>query len=246
MGVSWSDDEALDEEESFDSVKDEEDKDDDDIERPAGRGKDPVSHNISPPMSQKLIRLKSKKKHEAKRKHGERCIPDENTNRDNAIVGRYDPSKLVIEFQTERPDWTNPGHFIPSGPARFEYPNAVNWDDKTSISKLNNWRLQVFKRTIGQKRDSRPPWTINEQNKLLELLHSHLKGTETGGHYSLINWKEIELDFNSFFAEKTHKKGELTAETSYNVRGKDMLAKSRKLVQDRPHTPRSAGAIENQ
>jgi hypothetical protein len=196
--------------------------------------------------SQKLIGLEANKKHQAKRKHGERCIADENTDRDNAVVGRYNPSKLLIEFQAERPDLYHTGRFIPADPVRFEYPNSVNWDDKDSIHRLNNWRLQVFKRTLGQKRDSRPLWTIREQNKLLELLDSHLKSRKTSGCYSRIDWKEIEQKFNSHFAEKTHKKGEKTAETSYNVRGKDMIAKSRKLVHDRPHTPRSAGAIENQ
>ena len=187
-----------------------------------------------------------KKRHTAKRKHGEICVPDPAISRDNAIVGRPDASKCSFTLQTERPDPKNPGHYIPSNPILFEYPNPVNWDDKTSVGKLNSWRYQVFKRTLGQKRESRPPWTVNEQNKLIEIVQSHLNEPSTGGRFSQINWNELERRFNAFFAGKSHLKGESTAETSYNVRGKDMVAKTRKLAVDRPHLPRSAGAIENQ
>jgi hypothetical protein len=190
--------------------------------------------------------LKANKKHEAKRKHGERGVAEENTDRNNAVAGHRDLSKLLIELKTERPDPVNPGQFIPSDPIKFEYTKEVDWDDKLSVSKLNSWRLQVFKRTLGSKRESRPPWTVAEQNKLLELVSSHLKATATGGRYSRIDWAEIERSFNAFFSDKTHKKGEMTAETKYSTRGKEMMAKPRKLGQSRPHIPRSSGAIENQ
>jgi hypothetical protein len=103
-----------------------------------------------------------------------------------------------------------------------------------------------LKRNIGQKRESRPPWTIAEQNKVIELVHAHLNSPSTGGRYSKIKWKEIERDFNQFFQSRFHRKGEMTAETAYNTRGEDRVAKSRKLIADRLHLCRSAGAIENQ
>jgi hypothetical protein len=104
----------------------------------------------------------------------------------------------------------------------------------------------VFKRTLGSKREPRPAWTVAEQNKLIELISTHLQAPATGGRYSRIDWAQIEQNFNSFFSNKTHTKGEMTAETKYSTRGKEMVAKPRKLGQNRAHVPRSAGAIENQ
>jgi hypothetical protein len=229
MGASWSDDEAMDDLESIPDYLDGYDDDDfeEDIKMPIK--KDPAAA-----------------KHTAKRKHGERCLPDLNVSRDNAVVGQPDPSKLSFVLKTERPDPATPGAFLPSDPINFMYSKEVDWDNKESVGKLNSWRYQVFKRTLGQKRESRPPWTINEKDKLLQMMHTHLSSTETGGRYSKINWVQIEQDFNQFFQGYTHRKGEMTAETSYNQRGKDYTAKSRQLVADRLHLPRSSGAIENQ
>ncbi|KAE9369347.1 hypothetical protein N431DRAFT_346057 [Stipitochalara longipes BDJ] len=231
MGVSWCDDEPVDEQESIPDYLDAYDDDDfeEDVKTPVGKGIDLATQ-----------------KHTAKRKYGERCLPDPSVSRDNAIVGQPDPSKMSIVLQTERPDLATPGSFLPSDPVHFTYTNKVNWDDKESVSKLNSWRYQVFKRTLGQKRESRPPWTINEKDKLIEMMSSHLSLPATGGRYSQINWGEVERNFNQFFQGHIHGKGEMTAETSYNQRGKDYTAKSRKLVADRLHLPRSAGAIENQ
>jgi hypothetical protein len=182
----------------------------------------------------------------AKRKYGERCIPDPSINRDCAVVGLPDLPKLSVTFQTERPKPNNPGNFIPSDPVTYNYQCSVDWNDKKSVDKLNSWRYQLFKRTIGQKRESRPPWTISEQNKVIELVHAHLNSSSTGGRYSKIKWNEIERDFNQYFQNRFHHKGEMTAETAYNTRGEDRVAKSRKLMADRLHLSRSAGAIENQ
>ncbi|PMD16683.1 hypothetical protein NA56DRAFT_308287 [Hyaloscypha hepaticicola] len=214
MGVSWNDDDTSDEEEGFDdSFKDDEF---------ASLSPEDVS---SPTKGSKL----AKKKFTAKRKYGERCIPDPSINRDCAVVGPPDLSKLSVTFQTERPE-----------------PNNPDWNDKKSVDKLNSWRYQLFKRTIGQKRESRPPWTISEQNKVIELVHAHLNASSTGGRYSKVKWNEIERNFNQYFQNQFHRKGEMTAETAYNTRGEDRVAKSRKLMADRLHVSRSAGAIENQ
>jgi len=232
MGVSWSDDETVDEQESLlDDFKYECSDSDEFIKSETGNSNDPA---------------KKKHKNSARRKYGERCLPDPTISRDNAIVGQPDLSKVSFTLQTERPDPNNPGSYLPSDPVLFEYTQPIDWDDKASIGKLNSWRYQVFKRTWGQKRESRPPWTINEQTKLLSLLDSHLKSPSTGGRFSRIQWQEIERAFNSFFQNHTHLKGEMTAETSYHQRGKENTAKSRILVADRPHLQRSAGAIENQ
>jgi len=232
MGVSWADDLAMDDQENIPDYLDAYDDDDDfeeDVKIPVGKSADPAMQ-----------------KHVAKRKHGERCLPDPTISRDNALVGHPDLSKTSFILQTERPDSENPGTFSPSDPVHFIYAKEVDWNNKESVNKLNSWRYQVFKRTWGQKRDSRPPWTINEKDKLLEMMSSHLSSPATGGRYSQINWAEIERNFNQFFQNHIHRKGEMTAETSYNQRGKDYTAKSRQLVADRLHLSRSAGAIENQ
>jgi hypothetical protein len=247
MGVSWSDDDADDEDEMLlDHFEHYEDDYDEDIKSTARKDSESVGSTLSSLEYPQLTSLKPNKKFTAKRKFGERCIPDPNINRDCAVVGKPDPSKLSVTFQTERPGPDNRKSFISSDPVTYEYSNPVDWNDRKSVDKLNSWRYQVLKRTIGQKRESRPPWTVTEQSKLIELMSAHLKSPQTGGHYSQINWHQIERDFNQFFQNRSHLKGEMTAETSYNVRGEDRVAKSRKLAMDRPHLPRSAGAIENQ
>jgi hypothetical protein len=232
MGVSWSDDESIDEEESLLDNSQYESHDSAEFTKSEiGNSDDTGNKNH---------------KNSAKRRHGERCLYDPTISRSNAIVGVPDLSKVSITLQTERPDPYNPGTYLPSDPVVFKYAQPIDWNDKISISKLNAWRYQVFKRTWGQKRESRPPWTINEQNKLLSLIDSHLKSSSVGGRYSRIQWQEIEHEFNSVFQNHTHMKGEMTAETSYSQRGRENTAKSKMLVTDRPHLHRSVGAIENQ
>ncbi|KAF5876405.1 uncharacterized protein Bfra_002809 [Botrytis fragariae] len=144
------------------------------------------------------------KRHAPKGKRGTRCIDDGTIDRSPAILGKPDPSKLVVRFKTEEID--DCSNKLIQGDVEFQYEDdskgvRVNWNDAKSLHALNNWRNQVIRRNIGKVYDNNDFWTVQEQKILTELVRDYLNAKKD------IDWTQIADDYNSSIENIEQDKG---------------------------------------
>ncbi|KAF7940090.1 uncharacterized protein EAE98_000217 [Botrytis deweyae] len=144
------------------------------------------------------------KRHAPKGKRGTRCIDDGTIDRSPAILGKPDPSKLVLRFRTEEIDECS--NMLIQGDVEFQYEDdsngvRVDWNDIKSLHALNNWRNQVIRRNIGKAYDNKDFWTVQEQKILTELVQDYLNAKKD------IDWTEIAKDYNSSIENIEQDKG---------------------------------------
>lgn len=106
---------------------------------------------------------------------------------------------------------------IPSKTAVYVYRNHVDWNDKSSVNRLNQWRAQVFRRCLGPMRDGRPRWTRAEQKALTDILQTELTSSKTHGRWSKLDWDRIADKLNKRFANVLFPKGERLADTKQQL-----------------------------
>jgi hypothetical protein len=175
------------------------------------------------------------------RRRGDRIVNDGSHNRSQAQVNHPDPSKLLIEFETETDHPTIKGQIVPGQPARHHYNDTVDWASKENVDKLNRWRNQVFCRSLGRKREPRPRWSALEVDFICGILEEHLE--TVGGRFSGIDWEKVAQLFNKVMDGRVQKAGEATAMGRYKG-----SAVSRKtcLKTDRRAPVRSSQAVKAQ
>ncbi|KAJ8063921.1 hypothetical protein OCU04_007771 [Sclerotinia nivalis] len=158
------------------------------------------------------------KRHAPKGKRGTRYVDDGTTDRSPAVLGKPDPSKLVISFKTEETDeYTNE---VVEGDIRFEYNDdakgvQVDWNSAKSVHALNNWRSQLIRRAIGKAYDNREFWTVQEQQILTNLIRDYLDGEKD------IDWMQIARDYNLLVKNIEQEKGAPGAPRRYRCQGND-------------------------
>ena len=182
------------------------------------------------------------KKHRPKRRRNHRVIQDDTYDRTSAKIHEPDKSKLTITFNTETDHPTIKGKSVPGEPVKHEYHDRVDWADKKSISKLNCWRNQIFFRSIGPIRESRPRWTVMEMHFLCCIVQDHLE--TVGGRYSKIVWECVAKTFNRVMDGRMQRIGEAT--TKSGAKGSHHKTKMGCLKVDRHAPVRSANALQAQ
>jgi len=188
-------------------------------------------------------KLTNLQKNRAVRKRGEFCVRDETYDRRSAKPGAAKPSMLRITINTVHEDPHNPGQMVPSNPATYVYLRKVDWANKESVAKLNQWRCQVFRRTLGPLRTSRPKWTILEHDKLIAIIENHLSGVGIDGRYSRIQWDIVADDFNRYFSGCVFPKAEPLAHVQ-GMQRKDKSGRSSLFMKSAsPFVARSTSAI---
>ncbi|TGO47303.1 hypothetical protein BCON_0284g00050 [Botryotinia convoluta] len=144
------------------------------------------------------------KRHAPKGKRGTRCIDDGTIDRSPAILGKPDPSKLIVRFKTEETD--EHSNKLIQGDVEFQYQDdsksvRVDWNDTKSLHALNNWRNQVIRRNIGKVYDNKDFWTVQEQKILTELVRDYIDAQKD------IDWTQIANDYNSSIENLEQDKG---------------------------------------
>ncbi|TGO31705.1 hypothetical protein BHYA_0428g00050 [Botrytis hyacinthi] len=158
------------------------------------------------------------KRHAPKGKRGTRCIDDGTIDRSPAVIGKPDPSKLVVRFKTEEIDECS--NKLIRGDIEFQYEDdsksvRVDWNDTKSLHALNNWRNQVIRRNIGKVYDNKDFWTVQEQKTLTELVRSYLNAKKD------IDWAQIASDYNSSIENIEQGKGTPGAPRRYRCQSSD-------------------------
>ncbi|QSZ33413.1 hypothetical protein DSL72_004981 [Monilinia vaccinii-corymbosi] len=149
-------------------------------------------------------RSRINKKHAPKGKRGTRCINDGTVDRKPAILGKPDPSKLFVDFNTEESDeHTNE---VIRGEIRYEYGvdekgHKVDWNNLDFIQHLNNWRSQVIRRNIGKAYDKNEFWTVEEQKVVTKIIADFLNAGKD------IDWLQIAHEYNSLVRNTKQEKG---------------------------------------
>ncbi|ESZ97836.1 hypothetical protein SBOR_1781 [Sclerotinia borealis F-4128] len=176
----------------------------------------PVLDLTNETEEQKRHRLN--KRHAPKSKRGNRCIDDGTIDRSPALIGKPDPSKLIICFKTEETDeYTNE---IIKSDVRHEYEDdekgvKVDWDNSKSIQALNNWRSQVIRRAIGKAYDSKEFWTVQEQKIITGIVLDYLNAGKD------IDWRQIAHEYNSLTRDIAQDEGTPGATRRYRCQGND-------------------------
>ncbi|KAE9369342.1 hypothetical protein N431DRAFT_344844 [Stipitochalara longipes BDJ] len=120
--------------------------------------------------------IRKKAKHAPKRRCGDRPIA-EGLDRENAIVGKVDRSKLEIRFFTEREDPEHKGRTIAGKEVRHDYLEnhaEPDWNSVEDMRILNDWRRRIFHCNFGPSGKGRPLWLQTERKLVLDLMRQQL------------------------------------------------------------------------
>ncbi|KAK0113899.1 hypothetical protein ONS96_014749 [Cadophora gregata f. sp. sojae] len=87
--------------------------------------------------------------------------------------------KIIIPLRKE----TEPGSGIweDASPIKFDYletHNAPSWESSNTLYKFNQWRNQIFRKYLGNKRRTRDPWLMSEQQRIISLLKQQLQNRD--------------------------------------------------------------------
>ena len=208
---------------------------------PGGISPNDVSSNATAYKEMRNKADSSLQRHRPILKRSERALEDETYDRSPAAVGPPDKSKLIIVLNRERVDEDGNWHRVP--PASYVYMRNVVWNDKESVTRLNQWRCQIFRRALGAQRNSRQKWTIAEHDTLMSLLSSCLQQASINGRWARIPWSTVRTEFNSSFEGHIFPKGEplalITKKLKKDKRGNNLMIHRH----DTRFFPRSLAAI---
>ncbi|KAF4626862.1 hypothetical protein G7Y89_g11297 [Cudoniella acicularis] len=170
------------------------------------------------------------KKHQPKKPKFHRAI-NKGIDRTMAKLGIQNDSLLNIDFDTEKPDKSKEGKWLPGKRVfnRYDHADEMDWEDKEMIKKLNSWRHQILNRNFGNIRPIRPHWIEPEKQLALVIMKRQLQTRKT------IKWRALANEFNKHFQGTTQKKGELLLRKGMKKQGC--------LYVDRPAPWRKASAI---
>ncbi|RAL62054.1 hypothetical protein DID88_002541 [Monilinia fructigena] len=167
------------------------------------------------------------KKHAPKGKRGTRCINDGTIDRKPSTIGKAEPSKLIIDFETEEDDeHTNE---VIRGEIRYEYGvdekgQEVNWNNTDFIQHLNNWRSQIIRRNIGKSYDNNEFFTVQEQKAVTGFLTDHLNAGKD------IDWLQIAHEYNFLMRNKKQNKDKWSTPKKTTKDEKQLAKKSKGIA----------------
>ncbi|PVH87805.1 hypothetical protein DL98DRAFT_631979 [Cadophora sp. DSE1049] len=124
---------------------------------------------------------------------GVRAIKDPSLDKSFARHGTPDKSKYKFKIDFEKP---NPYKSDKWDYYSTKYYNWLDdhaepsWDSAASLSKLNQWRAQIFKRYFGVKRKPRDHWVVSEKNLVVKLMKKDLENS------AFVRWKRLANNYN--------------------------------------------------
>jgi hypothetical protein len=135
---------------------------------------------------------------------GDKPVDDGTLDFENAVVGERDESKLFIEYSTTRRDPENPNNTIRGDRVQKRYPELVDFDDASSVNKLNAWRGQIFRRNFPEicRKKFNHPWLQTEMDTLLEVVRAQMTTQER------LTWVSLANSYNSRIAGQLQMAGE--------------------------------------
>ncbi|KAH9222261.1 hypothetical protein DL95DRAFT_402235 [Leptodontidium sp. 2 PMI_412] len=166
---------------------------------------------------------------------GARAIEDTTLDMGFAKAGTPDKSKYKFKIDFEKP--------VPHKKNKWDYCSTKyydwledhpepSWDSAKSLSRLNQWRSQIFKRYFGVKRKPRDHWSVSEKNLVVKLMKKDLEKS------SFVRWKRLANNYNNI----TQGKGQDAEE----AKAWKLVSKSDKLGEQRSAPWRTMSAIRVQ
>ncbi|KAG4435854.1 hypothetical protein IFR05_008651 [Cadophora sp. M221] len=156
-----------------------------------------------------------------------------------AVPGVPDPSfyKIVIHLRKRAVNGVGSRDKVPS--IKFDYledHKEPTWEiSSPSLYKLNQWRNQIFRNYLGNKRATRGPYLVSEQKLIIELLKQQLEDPHRVRSAPL--WGRLANEYNRRLSEKIQSKGSRLVQEG--------VKKMPVLDYDRSAPWRSKGAIKN-
>lgn len=125
-----------------------------------------------------------------RRKPEDIAIDDGTIDFKSAVVGVEDLSKLILDFDTIRPDPDNPGTTIPGERVPNRYHFNVDFNDKKAVKQLNTWRRQILSRNFPPTRKAREFWLQSEKEAALALMKQQLE------LHKYLKWNRLTNTYN--------------------------------------------------
>ena len=125
---------------------------------------------------------------------GVRAIKDPSLDTSFARHGTPDKSKykFIIDFEKQNPyksaKWDYYGTKVYNW---TDHHGEPSWDSAAGLSKLNQWRAQIFKRYFGVKRGPRDHWIVSEKDLVVKLMKEDLENS------AFVRWKRLANNYNS-------------------------------------------------
>ncbi|PVH87806.1 hypothetical protein DL98DRAFT_525096 [Cadophora sp. DSE1049] len=97
---------------------------------------------------------------------------------DFARPGIPNPSFYQIVIPLRKETEAGSGIWEDAPSINFDYlraHNAPSWESSSTLYKFNQWRNQIFRKYIGNKRRTRDPWLVLEQQRIVSLLKNQLE-----------------------------------------------------------------------
>ncbi|KAK0113900.1 hypothetical protein ONS95_014143 [Cadophora gregata] len=124
---------------------------------------------------------------------GVRAIKDPSLDISFARHGTPDKSKYKFKIDFEKPNPYMSSKWDYYGTKFYNWlddHDEPSWDSAASLSRLNQWRSQIFKRYFGLKRQPRDHWVVSEKNLVVKLMEKDLENS------AFVRWKRLANNFN--------------------------------------------------
>lgn len=100
--------------------------------------------------------------------------------------------KFQIDFEKPNPYKRDKWDYHSTKPYNWlDNHDEPSWDSAASLSKLNQWRAQIFKRYFGVKRKPRDHWVVSEKNLVVKLMKKDLENS------AFVRWKRLTNNYNT-------------------------------------------------
>ncbi|KAL5323150.1 hypothetical protein ACEPPN_007678 [Leptodophora sp. 'Broadleaf-Isolate-01'] len=162
---------------------------------------------------------------------GARAIED--TTLDMGFAKAGTPDKFKIDFEKPVPHKKNKWDYCSTKYYDWleDHPEP-SWDSAKSLSRLNQWRSQIFKRYFGVKRKPRDHWSVSEKNLVVKLMKKDLEKS------SFVRWKRLANNYNNIMQGK--------GQDAEEAKAWKLVSKSDKLGEQRSAPWRTMSAVRVQ
>jgi len=144
-----------------------------------------------------LVDEEPAQKNQIKRRGELPVEPTGGVDRTPAVVGKRDPAKLVVQYETRKVVHNGGTRQLVKGAGAFyRYPHRMDWNSKEHIKKLNAWREQIHRRQFDRKRKTRHYWLESEKVVVLELLEAHLQERSLQDKHEPL-WNRLANTYNT-------------------------------------------------
>jgi hypothetical protein len=104
-----------------------------------------------------------------------------------------DETKLIMDFKTEKEYPTGSGNWRSDMGTIIinRYAHKVDFSDRISVTKLNQWRSQILSRNFSKTHKARAYWLKSEKEQVVKLIEARFTQS------TQIHWNKLANTFNN-------------------------------------------------